>query len=201
MGLRSARTPAGSTSDDKDGVALYSRTRLGTALKEFKGHRRDRRLARRQSRRCSQDVAATRASCLTSTESRVVSRRWQRGRNLSAAECALRRQSRLHRPRRARHRRSAQTATLIYRDTWQTANDAGPAERRGVVRVKVNEGSWLLEPAGRTGGSTQATYQIYTDSGGVLPAFLANEASQFDHPKALRGDSQAGPGPEVPALA
>ena len=72
------------------------------------------------------------------------------------------------------------------RDSWQTDNDAGPAERHGVVRVKVNEGSWLLEPSVSCGTATQATYQIYTDSGGVLPAFLANRASQMIIPKTVR---------------
>ena len=72
---------------------------------------------------------------------------------------------------------------VIYRDTWQTANQSGPAERRGVVRVKVNEGDWLLEPTGPDGSQTAATYQIYTDSGGALPAFLANRASQLIIPK------------------
>ncbi len=52
-----------------------------------------------------------------------------------------------------------------------------------MVRVKVNEGSWLLEPAGPGGESTRATYQIFTDSGGAIPAFLANHASQLIIPK------------------
>jgi hypothetical protein len=66
-----------------------------------------------------------------------------------------------------------------YRQTWSTANELGPDERRGVVRVKINEGSWLLEPAGADGQSTQATYQIYTNAGGFMPAFLDNRASEL----------------------
>jgi hypothetical protein len=72
---------------------------------------------------------------------------------------------------------------LIYRDSWQTDNDAGPPPQPGTVRVRVNEGSWVLEPAGPAGDSTQASYQIFTDSGGVIPAFLANHASQVIIPK------------------
>ena len=72
---------------------------------------------------------------------------------------------------------------MIYRDTWQTDNEAGPPEHRGTVRVKVVEGSWLLEPAEPAGDATQATYQIYTDSGGVLPTFIANRASQLTIPR------------------
>jgi ribosome-associated toxin RatA of RatAB toxin-antitoxin module len=63
-----------------------------------------------------------------------------------------------------------------YRSRWETENGAGPAEKPGVVRVKLCEGGWLLEPAGPN--STRATYSIYTDSGGVIPAFIKNTGSQ-----------------------
>jgi Polyketide cyclase / dehydrase and lipid transport len=65
---------------------------------------------------------------------------------------------------------------LCYLNEWEPANEFGPKEKPGVLRVKLNEGSWLLEPAGAT--KTRATYFIYTDSGGKLPAFLANIASE-----------------------
>jgi hypothetical protein len=41
----------------------------------------------------------------------------------------------------------------------------------------LSEGSWLLEPERPT--KTRATYFIYTDSGGRLPALLANVASEI----------------------
>ena len=66
---------------------------------------------------------------------------------------------------------------LVYLNEWEPANEFGPSEKSGVLRVKRNEGSWLLEPAGAT--KTRATYFIYTDSGGKLPAFLANVASEI----------------------
>src|ERR1700730_18660034 len=66
---------------------------------------------------------------------------------------------------------------LVYLNEWEPANEFGPSEKPGVLRVKRNEGSWLLEPAGAT--KTRATYFIYTDSGGKLPAFLANVASEI----------------------
>ena len=62
----------------------------------------------------------------------------------------------------------------VYRKTWQATNELGPPEKKGVVRVKVCEGSWLLEPESRE--RTRATYTIYTDNGGTLPIFLANVA-------------------------
>lgn len=64
---------------------------------------------------------------------------------------------------------------------WQTANEAGPAEIPKVTRVKTTEGSWLLEPA--DGGTTRATYTVFTDSGGSLPAFVLNTAGKTAVPK------------------
>jgi hypothetical protein len=43
--------------------------------------------------------------------------------------------------------------------------------------VKLCEGSWLLEPTGPN--TTRATYTLYTDSGGALPAFVKNLGSQI----------------------
>jgi hypothetical protein len=65
---------------------------------------------------------------------------------------------------------------LVYFNQWEPANEFGPAEKPGVLRVRLNEGSWLLEPAGAS--KTRATYSIYTDSGGAIPAFIANAASE-----------------------
>jgi hypothetical protein len=43
------------------------------------------------------------------------------------------------------------------------------------MRVKVCDGSWLLQPDGTL--RTRATYSVFTDVGGLIPAFLANYAS------------------------
>lgn len=61
--------------------------------------------------------------------------------------------------------------------SWNLANDKGPAEKPGVVRVKVNEGSWLLEPDGG-GTATRATYTLFTDAGGNVPGFVVNQANK-----------------------
>lgn len=66
---------------------------------------------------------------------------------------------------------------LVYQDRWEPANELGPGEKPGVLRVKLCEGGWLLEPAGAN--KTRATYSIFTDSGGKLPAFIANAASEI----------------------
>ncbi|MDQ6938811.1 MAG: START domain-containing protein [Verrucomicrobiota bacterium] len=64
----------------------------------------------------------------------------------------------------------------IYRVHWEAANNLGPLVKSGVVRVNLCEGGWLLEPNGPN--TTRATYLIYTDSGGAIPAFIANNGSR-----------------------
>jgi hypothetical protein len=167
--------------DEKDGVTLYSRARLGSAVKEFKGTGMiDASPATVE--KVLADVASYPSFMPYVTESRAVS---QSGDDVITYQ-------RLNVPFVANRDYTVRVehgtikgagGETIYRDEWLTDNEAGPAARRGVVRVKVNEGSWLLEPAGPGGSSTQATYQIYTDSGGALPAFLANRASQLIIPR------------------
>jgi hypothetical protein len=60
---------------------------------------------------------------------------------------------------------------------WMPANELAPPEKPGVVRVKVCEGGWLLEPRGHN--KTRATYSVYTDTGGLIPPFIANHVSQI----------------------
>ena len=60
---------------------------------------------------------------------------------------------------------------------WEADNAAGPPEKRGVIRVNLCDGSWLLEPAGPN--TTRATYLIYTDSGGIIPKFIKETGSQI----------------------
>jgi hypothetical protein len=66
---------------------------------------------------------------------------------------------------------------VVYSSWWLAANELGPAQKKGVVRVKTCEGSWLLEPDGAN--KTRATYSVYTDSGGAIPALIANHVSQI----------------------
>ncbi len=64
---------------------------------------------------------------------------------------------------------------LVFLHRFEAANEVGPAETKGFTRVKICEGGWLLEPLGE--GKTRATYSIDTDNGGKIPAFIANPAS------------------------
>ena len=61
----------------------------------------------------------------------------------------------------------------VYKTTWQPADDKGPPEKPGVVRIKNNEGSWMLEPTDN-GAHTRGTYILWTDAGGGVPAFMLN---------------------------
>src|SRR5438094_8079787 len=63
-----------------------------------------------------------------------------------------------------------------YLNRWKPANEHGPAEKPGVFRVKLCDGSWLLEPTSE--GKTRATYFVFTDSGINVPPFLANTISE-----------------------
>ena len=65
---------------------------------------------------------------------------------------------------------------IAYLNEWKPANAQGPAEKPGVFRVKLNDGSWLLEPVGSS--KTKATYYVFTDSGIVVPPFIANTISE-----------------------
>jgi START domain-containing protein len=67
------------------------------------------------------------------------------------------------------------TDGLVFTSHWSPANELGPPEKKGVVRVKICEGKWLLEPDGAI--KTRATYFIYTDTGGFIPSFIANHIS------------------------
>jgi hypothetical protein len=63
-----------------------------------------------------------------------------------------------------------------YLSQWNADNALGPPERRGIIRVALCDGTWLLEPAGPN--TTRATYTIYTDSGGWIPKFIKESGSQ-----------------------
>lgn len=71
---------------------------------------------------------------------------------------------------------------LAYLSRWVAANDLGPAEKKGIVRVKINEGSWRWEPLDGE-QRTLVTYSIYTDPGGGIPRFIVNAANSQAIPK------------------
>jgi Polyketide cyclase / dehydrase and lipid transport len=77
---------------------------------------------------------------------------------------------------RIREKSWASPDGLTFLNQWQIANGLGPPEKPGVIRVKICEGSWLLEPSSAV--RTKATYSVCSDSAGKVPVFLANHFSQ-----------------------
>lgn len=71
--------------------------------------------------------------------------------------------------------------------------DAQAPEKKDVVRVRINDGYWLLEPR-EDGKKTFATYYVYTSPGGSIPSFIANSANDIAVPKvfdSIRKTTQA----------
>lgn len=58
---------------------------------------------------------------------------------------------------------------------WTQKNEFGPAPIKGIVRLTICDGSWELSST--EAGLTKATYWLYTDPGGSIPAWLANKAN------------------------
>ncbi len=65
---------------------------------------------------------------------------------------------------------------VIWKHHFKQANDLGPGPVDGVVRLETLEGWWMFEDLDG-GKHTKATYYIYTNPGGGIPAFLANIAN------------------------
>jgi len=157
----------------EDGVTIYSRTRSGSPIKEFKavGHID---ATPRALMAVIDDVDAYPHFMPYISECRVLKHdgdsliSYQR---VSPPFCTDRDYS-----IRVRHETKTTPAGKAYVCRWELANALGPAESTEIVRVKINEGSWLIEPA--PGNTASATYCVYTDSGGTLPAWLAGKANQ-----------------------
>ncbi len=154
------------------GVTIYSRPHPGSNLKEFKAVG-EIDAATKAVHNVIDDVEAYTSFMPYTAECRVIARKndfiltYQRvsPKIVSDRDYTL----------RIRQKSWPVENGLAYLNRWEPANEDGPAEKPGVFRVKVCEGSWLLEPAGE--GKTRATYSVFTDSGIVGPAFIANTIS------------------------
>ena len=62
----------------------------------------------------------------------------------------------------------------VFTSQWSPANDLGPPETKGVVRVKICEGKWLLEPEGPPKHLPRIPSTL---TAVALPSFLANHVS------------------------
>jgi hypothetical protein len=64
-----------------------------------------------------------------------------------------------------------------YQLYWEPISTVGPAPSPGVTRITLDEGSWKLEPT-EDGKKTTVIYNLFTDGGGGLPAFVINMANK-----------------------
>lgn len=172
-------TPSGTSQgwkvdSQKGGVTIYSRPRPGSKLKEFKAVG-EIAAPTRAVQNVLIDVEAYTSFMPFTTECRVVKR--EEDSLLAYQRLSPKLVSDRDYTIRIREKSWPEKDGLVYLHRWEPANEFGPPEKKGVLRVKLCEGSWLLEPQGAN--KTRATYSIYTDSGGALPAFIANTASEI----------------------
>ena len=62
--------------------------------------------------------------------------------------------------------------------------------KKDIVRVRINDGYWLLEPR-ENGKKTFATYYVYTSPGGSIPSWIANKANDIAVPKVFQAIKEA----------
>jgi hypothetical protein len=72
-----------------------------------------------------------------------------------------------------------------FKASWTTTTDLNVPERRRLVRMKTNDGYWMLEPK-NDGKATWATYYLFTDPGGAIPNFIVNKANTSAIPDIFR---------------
>ena len=159
---------------ESSGITIYNRLRYGSRLKEFKAVG-EINAPTRAVKGVMDDREGYASFMPFMTEYRLVGREadsiftYQR---LSPKVCADRDYT-----LRVHQKSWPMENGLAYLDRWEPANDRGPREKPGVFRVKVCEGSWLLEPLDTN--KTRGTYIIYTDSGVPVPAFVANGLNEM----------------------
>ena len=156
-----------------NGVAIYSRAHPGSKLKEFKAID-EIDASTDTTHKVIDDVEAYPQFMPYTAEARVIERNsdsiltYQRisPKIVSDRDYTIR-----------IHKKSwAADNGIAYLSEWKPANEHGPAEKAGVFRVKLVNGSWLLEPNGPD--KTRATYYVFTDSGIAVPPALANTISE-----------------------
>lgn len=72
----------------------------------------------------------------------------------------------------------------MFKVEWTASSEARP-EVEGVVRVKLNEGSWLVEPL-QDGKRTRLTYTLLTNPGGLIPVFVVNMSNTIAIPELFK---------------
>jgi hypothetical protein len=78
---------------------------------------------------------------------------------------------------------SSAAGQLVYRRRWTLADAAtAPPPEPSVIRLAVDRGLWELSAADPSGLRTRAVYCLFTDPGGSLPAWVANQANRTGIP-------------------
>ena len=156
----------------RDGVTIYSRRHAGSSLKEFKAIG-EIDASPRAVCEVVEDVDAYPNFMPYMAECRLVKRdkdllvSYQR---ISPKICSDRDLT-----LRSYSTSWSNAMGVVYSNRWESANALGPTKKPGVVRVELCLGSWLLEPT--AADRTHATYSVYTDTGGLIPPFIANHFS------------------------
>lgn len=76
-----------------------------------------------------------------------------------------------------RLRKQVDAAAQRYGIRFETANDAGPPPDGGHVRVSKIEGGWSIK-LGADGKGSVVRYDVQTEPGGTIPAFVTNLAQR-----------------------
>ncbi|MBK7864985.1 MAG: hypothetical protein IPJ65_41580 [Archangiaceae bacterium] len=78
-----------------------------------------------------------------------------------------------------------------FRQHWKAAPEKVP-EKSGLIRVKVNDGSWFITPLG-DGAKSHVVYKFATDPGGMIPKMavdMTNKRAVIDTLKAIESEAQ-----------
>ena len=78
---------------------------------------------------------------------------------------------------------SSDSTSGMYSISWVEDWQSAPPAEKGVVRMPIARGSWTFEPLGAD--SSIATYLVYTEPGGTLPAWMVNQTVKKGMEKAL----------------
>ncbi len=158
---------------ETSGITIYSRPHPGSALKEFKAIGRIDATSRAV-HKVIDDVDAYPSFMPYITECRLIKR--EEDSLVTYQRCSPKICHDRDYTLRIRETSWPAGAGLAYSSRWEPANEFSPAKISGVVRINMCQGEWLLEPDAND--KTRATYSVYTDTGGMIPSFIANHFSQ-----------------------
>jgi hypothetical protein len=169
----SAKTENWKLEKETDGISIYNRTHPGSKLKEFKAIG-EIDASSKTVHNVIDDVAAYSSFMPYTKECRVIKQ--EKDSIITYQRLSPKIVSDRDYTLRIQKKSWPEQNGLAYSNRWEQANEEGPPEQKDVFRVKLCEGSWLLEPAGPN--KTRATYYVFSDSGISFPAFLANTISE-----------------------